>query len=146
MGSLKTLLKTCIKTLKKMEILLSWNLVKNQLKNGVYIAPFQIWPLAAGKGIFALPVDRPNGQISDRCAFGRPPGRPGLHTESSSSLPVDRPVDRGYFQVAELSSRSTGPPAWLRAHSVHVGRPARSTDYWYGWPARSTSRQPVQPL
>ena len=34
--------------------------------------------------------------------------RPGLDTESSSSLLVDWPIDRGHFPRAELSGRSTG--------------------------------------
>ena len=67
--------------------------------------------------------------------------------------PVDRPVDRadiesralcrstgssdrGHFQRAEALWWSTGPSAWLRARSVHVGRPARSTAHCYGRPAR----------
>ena len=33
---------------------------------------------------------------------------------------------------------------WLRAHSVHVGRPDRSTDFCLGRPVRSTCRQPDQ--
>ena len=41
-------------------------IVKNQLKCGVFIAPNKFCPLAAGKGIFALPVDQPNGHFYDR--------------------------------------------------------------------------------
>ena len=67
---------------------------------GVFIAPFQICLLAAGKGIFAA-VDRPNGQISDRCASGRP-GRStgGTMVRSLTFGPVDRAVDRKLFLAA----------------------------------------------
>ena len=89
--------------------------MQNSQRYGVFIAPNEICPLAAGKGNFALPVDRPNSHFYDHCASGRPPSRPGLDIESSSSLSVDRPVDWGHFQRAELSgrstARSTGPPA-----------------------------------
>ena len=46
-----------------------------------------------------------NGQISDRCATGRPGGRPRPGYREQSSLPVDRPVDR-----------ATGPPAKWPVH------------------------------
>ena len=106
----------------------------------VFVTPQKFCPLAVGKGRFALPVDRPvnrpNGHFYDRCASGRPSGRPGLDTESSSSLPVDRPVDRGHFQRAELSGRSTGPPA----HGcVHVCA-CQSTDRSTGPVDRQTAR------
>ena len=78
------------------------------------------------------PVGRPssrpaNGHISDRCAIGRPAGRPSQDTESSLSV---RSTARstGAFQRAELSGRSTGSVGrpscqnWL-CTSVHVGRP-----------------------
>ena len=58
-----------------------------------------------------------NDQISDRWANGRPAGagRPWPGYREQSSLPIDRPVDWGHFQRAELSGgrpgRSTGPPA-----------------------------------
>ena len=46
---LKTLLKTCVKTLERMEILALEILVKNQLKWGIYNPP-KFCPLAARKG------------------------------------------------------------------------------------------------
>ena len=65
-------------------------------------------------------------------------GRPSRSTGS---------VDRGHFQREEALWRSTvpvdRPSAWLRAHSVHVGRPARLTAHCYGRPAWSTGSQPV---
>ena len=106
----------------------------------VYIAPQNFCPLATGKGSFALPVDRPNGHFYDRCASGRPPGRPGLDSESSSSLPVDR----GHFQRAELSgrstARSTGPPAL----DICTSCARRSTGPVDRLLPRSTGRQPGQ--
>ena len=66
-------------------------ILKETSSNGwVYIATQNFCPLVAGKDSFALPVDWPNGHISYRCASGRPPGRPGLDTESSSSLSVNQ--------------------------------------------------------
>ena len=119
--------KNSFKTLLKDVKFCSWNSYVKQPRNGVFIAPKQIYLLAAGKGSFALPVDcpvdRPNGQISDRCASSRP----GLDTESSSSLPVDR----GHFQRAELSgrstARSTGPLALVVCTSCARRRPVRLT-------------------
>ena len=71
-----------------------------------------------------LPVGSRKGQF---CPSGRPPGRPGLDTESSSSLPVDR----GHSQRAELSgrstARSTGPPAQA-ACAFCARRSARPVD------------------
>ena len=97
-----------------------------------------MWPLEANSAAWS--------------AVGRPPGRPangrfltvvpavdrpvdrGLDTERSSSLPVERPVDRGHFQRAELSGSrpgwSTGPPS---KQAVHVCA-RRSTDLWHGRP------------
>ena len=92
-----------------MRILLLKNFYKIAQRNGYIYSPFI--KLAVGlrqqkKSAVGRPPSRPaNGQISDRCASGRPPGRSGLDTESSSSLPVDR----GHFQRAELSGRSTDP-------------------------------------
>ena len=83
---LKTLLKTCIKTLEKMKILALKILLENQLKYEVYIAPYEICPLAAGKGKFAPPVDRPTIKFLTVEPPGRPPGRPGLDPESNGSL------------------------------------------------------------
>ena len=121
-------------------------LVKNSSRNGVYIALKEFCLLAAGKGNFSLPVDRPfdqpNGHFYDRCASGRP----GLDTESSSSLPVDQPVDQGHFQRAELSgrstARSTGPPAMAVCTSC-ARRSTRPVDRLL---PRSTGRQPGQIL
>ena len=67
--------------------------VKNQLKYGVYIAPYEICPLAAGRGIFVLPVDRPTVKNLTVEPTSRPPGQPGLDPESNGSL-VGRPPGR----------------------------------------------------
>ena len=72
--------------------------VENQLNCGVFIAPNKISPLAVAKVRNDLPVDRPVDRptviFMTVVATGRPPGRPGLETESKGSLSVDRPVDR----------------------------------------------------
>ena len=141
-------------------------------KKWVFIPSFQICPLAAEKGQFALLVDRPFGRPAVKFLTveptGRPPGQPGLDTGSNGSLasrPPSRPkpdtesralcrstgsVDRGLFQRAEALWRLTDPfdrlPAWLRARPVHVSRPDRSTDSCLGRPAQSIGRQQVQPL
>ena len=98
---------------------------------GAYIAPYEICPLAAGKGNFALPVDRPvdrtNGHFYDRCASGRPPGRPRLDTESRalcrSTDPVDRPTSSSWRARLCTSVDCTGRPT-----SATVDRSGRPTD------------------
>ena len=57
----KTLLKTCCKTLVKLKILLSKNLVKSAQEVGIY-RPTKILPVAIWK--------------SPDCPSDRPPGRP----------------------------------------------------------------------
>ena len=130
---LKTLLKTCIKTLEKMKILALKILVKNQLKYGLYIAPYEICPLAAGKGKFALPVDRPVDRPTVTFLTVEPLGRSRLVTESRALCRSTDPVDRGHFQRAELSGRSTvpvdRPPAkcWRARLCTSVDRTGRPT-------------------
>ena len=103
----------------------------------VYIAPQNFCPLAAGKGNFALPVDRPNGHFYDVVPL------------------VDRPVDRDWIQRAaalcrstraisreqklsgDRPTRSTGLQPRLRARSVHVGRPTSASADRSGRPADS---------
>ena len=112
----------------------------------------QICPLAAGKGIFALPVDRPvdwpNSQISDRCASSRPARSTETGYRKQSSLPVDRPGRPGPFPESRALWTVDRPVDWPTSpgcvHAVHVGRSDRSTDFCYGRPVRSTGRQPVQ--
>ena len=68
-----------------------------------------------------LSVDRPVDRPTVGFPTVEPPVDRSLDTESRHSLPVDRPVDRGLFQRAELSSGrpgwSTSPPA---KQAVHV--------------------------
>ena len=135
-------------------------LLKNQLKWGIY-NPLEICPLAAEKGQFALPVDRPTVTILTVAPAGRPPGQPGLNPESNGSLVGRSPGRPKPDTESRLSVRSTAQstrgfsreqsslaidrpgrpvfPAWLRAHSVHVGRTVRSTAHCYGRPAASQS-------
>ena len=74
-------------------------------------------PKTSRWGLSDQSVDRPvdlNGHISDRCAIGRPVGRPRPGYRECFSL-FGRPPGRpGPFQRAELSGRSTGS----------VGRPS----------------------
>ena len=152
-----------------MKILLLKFLLKTNSKWGIY-NPVEICPLAAEKGQIALPVDRPVDRPTVTFLTvepnGRSPGRPSPDPESNSSL-ADRPPGRPELDTeSRLSVRSTArstggfsreqsslavdrpsqpaSPAWLRARSVHVGRPARSTAHCYGRPVRSTGSQPVQ--
>ena len=131
--------------------LCSKNSYQNSSRNGVYIAPKQICPLAAGKGKISLPVDRPTVIFM---TVVPPVDRPinQAQNQRADSLPVDRPVDRGHFQRAELSGR-TGPPAHGCVLSGRTGPPAhgcmhvcgrldRSTNFCLGRPVRSTGRQP----
>ena len=71
----------------------------------VFITPFGICPLAAEKGIFALPVDWPTVKKVTVEPSGRPPGRP-YQIQRAIAL---WPVDRAGIQRAELSARSTDP-------------------------------------
>ena len=126
---------------------------------GVFITPFGIYPLAAEKGIFALPVDRPVDRPTVKKVTvepsGRPPGRPCQIQRAIALWLVDRPVDRDKVngrppsRPAAPESRLTsagrplGRPAkslGLCARLVHIGRPVRSTDHWSGRPSRSTAR------
>ena len=125
-----------------MEIFALEIVVENNSNGGIY-NPKEICLLAAGKGSFVLPVDRPvdrpNCHFYDRCASGRPPDRRGLDTESSSSLPVDRPVDRGHFQRAKLSAVDwVGQPAYLPGLLGQSTRRSTVQALWK-WP-RSTGR------
>ena len=106
-------------------------------------------------------TDRPTVKFFTVAPHGRSAGRPGLDPESNGSLtgrpPVDRadtesralcrstdPVDRGHFQRAELSGRSTGPPAQAGVHTC-ARRSTESVDrLLLGRLVRSTGRQPVQ--
>ena len=129
---------------------------------GVFIAPYEICLLAAGKGRNALPVDRP----TVKNLTVAPTGRPGLDPESNGSLagrPPGRPEpDTESRALCRSTARSTwaisreqsslavdrvGRPAhqqsW-RARSVHVGRLARSTDFKLDRPVRSTDRSQVR--
>ena len=61
---------------------------------GVFITQFGIFLLAAEKGIFALPVDRPTVKNVTVEPSSRPPGRP-CHIQRATALwQVDHPVDR----------------------------------------------------
>ena len=88
---------------------------------GIY-RPTKILPVAIWKSP-DCPSSRPaNGHISNRCAFGRPPGRPAnghiyaveppvdraWNQRATALWPVNRPVDRNWIQRAELSA---GRPA-----------------------------------
>jgi len=115
---------------------------KSAQEMGIYTLS-KICPLAARKGQNCPSGRSPgrpaNSHFYDRCASGRPPGRPDLNTESSCSLPVDRLVNRGQNQKAELSggrpARSIGPPVQWSCTFVYIGRPNRSTDFYLGRPA-----------
>ena len=61
---------------------------------GVFITLYGIRPLAAEKGIFALPVDRPTVKKVTVEPSGRPPGRPCQIQRATALWPVDLPVDR----------------------------------------------------
>ena len=78
---LKTLLKTCIKTLVN-ERNLALEILLKPIPIGVFITHLEICPLAAEKGQIALPVDRPVDRPTVKFLTveptGRPPGRPGL--------------------------------------------------------------------
>jgi len=106
---------------RKNENFCSWKTYAKQPKGmGIY-SPFiklVVGPRQQKKSTVGRLPGRPsNGQKSDRCASGRP----GLDTESNSSLPVDRPVDRGHFQRAKLSDGRPGRSIGLPAHGcVHV--------------------------
>ena len=105
---------------------------------GVFITPFGICPLAAEKGIFALPVDRARSR--EQLLSGRSTARlTELETESRALCPVDRRLFREQSSLAVDRLGRPASPAWLRAHSVHVGRSARSTAHCYGRPAVSQS-------
>ena len=139
-----------------------------QLKNGVFITQNISARWQQAKGKIALPVDRPTVKFMTVEPTGRPPGRPGLDSESKGSLagqPLGRPeLDTESRALCRSTGRSTGAipesrsslavdrpgrPASsqrLRAHSVHVGLPVRSTDFCLGRPVWSTGRQPDQHL
>ena len=112
---LKTLLKTWNYTLEKMEIFLL-KLIKKQLSNGVFISHLKICPLAAEKGLIALPVDRPVDRQRSKIW--------------PLSPPVDRPVDRARSREQLLSCRSTARstrPKWT------VDRPVDRPHPRVGW-------------
>ena len=72
----KTLLKNLLlKHLKRSKILLLKNFLRNNSNGGDIYTPFGICPLAAEKGIFVLPVDRPAVKKSTVEPSGRPPSR-----------------------------------------------------------------------
>ena len=83
---LKTLLKTCVKTLERMRIFALLKSYRKLTQMGVFITPFEICPLAAGKGRNALPVDRPFDRPTVIFLTVEPsvdrPDRPRLDTES----------------------------------------------------------------
>ena len=84
--ALKTLLKTCIKTLVNERNFALEILIEKQPRNGVFIPSFRICPLAAEKGQFALLVDRPVDRPTVKNLTVAPVGRPGLDPESNGSL------------------------------------------------------------
>ena len=90
-----------------MEILLSKNLVQNNHEMGVFIPSFQICPLAAEKGKFALPVDRPTVIFLTVEPTERLPDRPGLDPESNGSLAGRLPGRPKPDTESRLSVRST---------------------------------------
>ena len=150
---LKTLLKTSVKTLVNGRNFALEILVENTNSNGIYIAPLKFCPLAADKGKFALPVDRPTVKKVTVEPSGRPPGRPpGRPCQIQRAIalwPVDRPVDRakaygrpsGRPSPPESGVTSAGRPhgrpaktLGLCARIVHIGRPFWSTGSWSGRP------------
>ena len=108
------------------------NLLKINSNGGVFIAPFQICPLAAGKGIFALPVnravDRPTDKFITVEPTIRPLGRPGLDLESNGSLAC-RPLGRSELDTESRVSagRPVGRPGPFpeSRSSLAVDRPGR---------------------
>ena len=96
----------------------------------------KIWPLSP-------PVDRPvdRARSREQLLSRRSTIRSTvLETKSKALCQVDHPVDRRLSreQSSLVVDRLGRPasPAWLHAHSVHVGRPARSTGsqpVWHFW-------------
>ena len=106
---LKTLLKTCIKTIVNGRNFTLKILVINQLKWGIY-NPFENLPVAAEKGQNALPVDRSTGQRSKIWPLSPAVDR-AQNQRATALWPVDHPVDRGWKQRADsLSGRPPGRP------------------------------------
>ena len=118
---------------------------------GVFIAPYEICPLTAGKGRNALPVDRPVDRSTVIFLTVEPtvdrPGRPILVTESRALCRLIDPVDRGHFQRAELSGRSTDPvdrptsSSWRARLCTSVDRPGRPTTATVDWSGRPADSQ-----
>ena len=151
--SLKTLLKTSVKTLVNERNLALENLVENNQEMGYLYPHFKSsrWQLTRA----FLPF-RSTGQRSHFWPLSPPVDRPVDRARSREQLLSGRSTARSteLKKESRLSARSTGgfsreqsylevdrpgrpaSPAWLRAHSVHVGRPA----------ARPTGSQPVQQI
>ena len=114
-------------------------------------APYKLAPKTSrwgqlSRNSYCRLTDRPTVRfLTIVPSVNRPVDR-GLDIESRSSLPVDRPVNRGQIQRAELSggrpSRLTGPPAKQAVH-VYAHRSTRLVDQLLSWSTvRSTGRRP----
>ena len=91
----------------------------NSSRNGVYVAPKQICPLAAGKGSFALPVDRPTVTfltvVPRSTALSQQSTSP--HPRVGCSQSVDRAVDRPESRCSLfLGPVDRAVDRWLNGH------------------------------
>ena len=87
----------------------SLKLYIKQPKRGLFISHPKICPLAAGKGKIALSVNWRNGHIYDRCASGRPPGRPAI---AIGRLPGRPASTREWGALSRSTVRSIGRIGW----------------------------------
>ena len=93
-------------------------LSKNLSKTKTYLKQLKKWgiynlkqfcSLAAGKGIFALPVDRPVDRPTVIFMTVVPPVDWAWKQRVTALCPVDHPIDRNWLQRAELSAGRPGP-------------------------------------
>ena len=133
-------MKTCIKTLEKIEILLLKILFENNQEMGYLYPHFKsaCWQLKRAR----LPF-RSTGQRSHFLplspAVDRPVDRPQIQ-RATALWPVDHPVDWSWIQRADcLSGRPTRSTRDISREQSSLGdRPSRSTAAVVGRPVRST--------
>ena len=88
-----------------MRIFSRGNLIENKLKWGGIYSPIWNLPVGSWKGL-KCPSGRPGGRPTNGHIFDRWAHR---STETGYREQSSLPVNRGHFQRAELSGRSTGP-------------------------------------